>query len=334
MTCDRSFDEAMDYDECRYEGSAQIFRGQNSGCRPAEAKAAQGPPPMRSAGTGQEVAFVGAAMFYGRCVPRPLPDLVAEGLGVPTVNLAIHNAGLDVFLRDGAVIDICRRSRATVIQVLGAANMSNRLYTVHPRRNDRFLEATDALRALYHDVDFTEFNFTQHMLRSLWERCPKRFGAIEHELQAAWTARMRLLLDRIGGRITLLWMSEAPCAAQIAPADRWRSPLFVTAGMVAALRKEVSDLRFCRISATARATQAQGMMVGPDDARMAARLVGPSAHREAAAHIIDSLADLGAGTQAGPPRGADPQIRSSLIRPDQSFSTSSGTAVKRSATSP
>lgn len=337
MTCTGAVNTAMDYDLCRYEGSTQLFRGPDAGCRDMPLPSALRQPQEFRAGTGEELAFVGAAEFFGRCVPQPVSDLVAARLGVPTVNLAVHNAGLDVFLRDGAIIDICRRSRATVLQIVGAHNMSNRLYSVHPRRNDRLVGATDMLRALYHDVDFTEFNFTQHMLNALQAHCPHRFQVIEQELQAAWTARMKTLIDRIGGRIVLLWMSEALCEPQIAPANQWKSPLFVTALMVEELRPLVSEIRICHVSAAAKATQADGMVVSAQEADMAASLPGPSAHAEAAAHVIDSLSDLAARlpeTTTGPPLMASPVMATLQEPANQSFSTSSGTAVKRSATSP
>ncbi len=67
----------------------------------------------------------------------------------------------------------------TVIQVMGAHNMSNRFYAVHPRRNDRFLRASlGCCKTIYPEVDFTEFNFTRHMLTALatHSRGPVRGG--------------------------------------------------------------------------------------------------------------------------------------------------------------
>ena len=54
-----------------------------------------------------------------------------------------------------------------MIQVSGAQNLSNRFHAVHPRRNDRFLRASTLLKTIYRDVDFTEFNFTRHLLTTL-----------------------------------------------------------------------------------------------------------------------------------------------------------------------
>jgi len=77
--------------------------------------------------------------------------------------------------------------------------------------------------------------------------------------------------------------------------------------------------------------------VSAQEADMAASLPGPSAHAEAAAHVVDSLSDLAARlpeTITGPPLMASPVMATLQNPANQSFSTSSGTAVKRSATSP
>jgi hypothetical protein len=66
----------------------------------------------------------------------------------------------------------------------GAQNLSNRLYTVHPRRNDRFLRASGILRTIYRDVDFTEFHFTRHMLDHLRCLSEDRFDIVR--TNCAW----------------------------------------------------------------------------------------------------------------------------------------------------
>ena len=118
------------------------------------------------------------------------------------------NAGPDAFLGDSGVIEIARQARAVVLQVMGAQNLSNRLYMVHPRRNDRFIAARPALRALYPEVDFTEFHFTHHMLASLLSLSESRFGLVIEELRTAWVARMRALMARLPGDVVLLWIAQ------------------------------------------------------------------------------------------------------------------------------
>jgi hypothetical protein len=199
---------------CRYGGSKLAFRG------PARAL------------DGRHIAFVGGTATYGKSVPEPFPALVEALLGEPCINLGQANASAEVALHDPAIGWICQQARATVLEVTGAANLSNRLYTVHPRRNDRFVKASSALTAIYAEVDFSEVCFTRHLLLRLMAANPDRFVIVQEELRMAWMARMRRLLDRLGPRVLLLWTE--PPEEEAGPLGH--DPLFVTREMVEGLR--------------------------------------------------------------------------------------------------
>ena len=79
-------------------------------------------------------AVIGGSETYGKFVERPYPDLLQDMTGFPVVNLGCANAGADVFALDETVMDICKNAEITVIQLTGAQNISNRYYSVHPRR--------------------------------------------------------------------------------------------------------------------------------------------------------------------------------------------------------
>ena len=117
------------------------------------------------------------------------------------VNFGWTNAGVDVFLHDTGVLQAAQGARATVVfQLPCAQNMSNRFYSVHPRRNDRFVAPLALMRQVFPEVDFSEFHFTRHMLRHLQRRAPDRFAVLRKELQTIWISRVRLLLSRIERR--------------------------------------------------------------------------------------------------------------------------------------
>ena len=140
---------ALDYSVCTYGNSKVQFRG------------------PRCDLSGSYVACLGGTETFGKFLPDPYPALLRDVLGVPTANLGCVNAGIDVFLNEPAITDVAAGARVTVVQIMGAQNLSNRFYTVHPRRNDRFVHAAPGLRALYRDIDFTEFHFTRHLLGAL-----------------------------------------------------------------------------------------------------------------------------------------------------------------------
>lgn len=263
--------EALDYFPCRYGASKLLFRG-----------------PRRKIDSAY-VAVLGGTETYGRFVERPYPMLVEAETGHRMVNLGYVNAGIDAFLQDQSVLDLCAGAEATVIQMLGAQNLTNRFYAVHPRRNDRFLSATPLMKTLFRDVDFTEFNFTRHLLATLQQRSPERFGMVAEELQSVWTARMTALLNAVGGRKVLLWIGEeAPGDGRTLNAGA-PDPLFVTRAMIDGLRPLVADVVEVVESPKARATGTSGMVFGPEEEGAAATTLNLAVHQEVAGALAAAL---------------------------------------------
>ncbi|TNC74072.1 DUF6473 family protein [Rubellimicrobium roseum] len=186
---------------------------------------------------GGHVVFLGGAETRGEVLERPFPALVETALGVPCLNLGVAQASAEAFLADPEVVGTCRGAALTVIEVMGAANLSNRLYAVHPRRNDRFLRALPALEAIVPGVDLCGVCFTRHLLRELRAAAPDRFDLVREELRLAWRARMRTLIERVGGPVLLLRLPPEEGDPVLGP-----DPLFVTDAMVEALRPWVAGI--------------------------------------------------------------------------------------------
>jgi hypothetical protein len=265
---------ALDYFPCQYGGSRLTFRG-----------------PRRD--TGQDyIAVLGGSETYGRFVPTPYPDLLQEWLGLPVVNLGCPNAGAEVFAQDTGVIATAGRARAVVLQVLGAQNLSNRFYAVHPRRNDRFIGATPALRSLYRNMDFTEYTFTRHLLQALQRAGRDRFELVARELREVWVERMQALVATVGAPVVLVWIGDQPPPARKTRADLTTTPVLVDADMIAAIRSRTAGYAEVVLSPQARAEGVAGMSFAPVEAPMAREMPGPVAHREVAAglaRVLDGL---------------------------------------------
>lgn len=264
----------LDYYPCRYGASKLVFRG-----------------PKRKL-EGQFCAVLGGNETYGRFIERPYPALLEEATGIRMVNFGCMNAGVDVYLNDPGVIDLCANARVTVVQVMGAHNMTNRFYAVHPRRNDRFLRASTLLKTIYRDVDFTEFNFTRHMLRALQELSPERFEVVAEELKAAWVARMQLLLKRIPGKTLLLWTGAHAPGAGAAPPRLDREPILVDRDMIAAVAPYATEHVEVISTPAARETGTQGMVLSALDKGAAMELPGPAVHAEVARALEPTLRRL------------------------------------------
>jgi hypothetical protein len=192
---------ALDYFPCRYGRSRLQFRG-----------------PRRDI-AGDYIVALGGTETYGRFIAEPWPLLVEQSCGRVMVNLGCVNAGVDVYLEDRATLDIAAGASLRILQIPGAINLTNRFYQVHPRRNDRLITVTPELRTLYPDMDFTEFNFTRHLVHTLALQGHERFAIVAMELASVWRQKMVRLLSEIGGPTILLWLAEAPPPQ---PSDRLR----------------------------------------------------------------------------------------------------------------
>lgn len=264
----------LNYQPCRYGSSKLVFRG------------------PRKRLDRPYVAVLGGTETYGKYVEEPFPDLLETALRLPVVNLGCVNAGPDVFGNDAAVMSICRDARVTVVQITGAQNLSNRFYSVHPRRNDRFLRASSLLQTIYREVDFTEFNFTRHLLETLEAVSPEKFAMVRQELKDAWVARMKSFLTRVGSRVVLVWLSRH------GPDDIARTgtfsgdPLFVDRAMLDEVRPLVREI--VEVVADDQEVEAGfPRLVYPEmDVAMAREMLGPIVHARAALALDKAVGAL------------------------------------------
>jgi hypothetical protein len=267
-------DGSLDYYPCRYGASKLLFRG-----------------PRRDLGVPYCVTF-GGTETYGKFVPEPFPALTESMTGHRIVNLACVNAGIDMYLKDPEIMGIASKAQVAVVQIIGAQNQTNRYYAVHPRRNDRFLYASPILRAIFRDVDFTEFNFTRHMLQTLYRMSPDKFEVVAEELRAAWVSRMRTLLTSLSTHTVLLWVSKAPPPMPDRRANLALDPLLIDSEMIDAVRPHATRYLQVIPSADAWARGTEGMAFAELDRIAAAGLPGPSAHQEIAEALSAELRRL------------------------------------------
>jgi hypothetical protein len=265
---------ALDYFPCRYGASRAVFRG-----------------PERDL-SRPYVAVLGGSASFGKYVAQPWPALLEQALDCPVANLAAQNAGPDLYLSDPAALEIAAGAAVAVVQITGAEGLSNPFYSVHARRNDRFVAANPALRALYPQVDFTEIHFTRHLLTVLRRADPQRFAEVLWVLQDTWVTRMQDLLARLPGSRVLVWLSDAPppdCATDPAPGF---GPWLVDRRMLAALEGPGTRLVELVASAAALTEGAAGMQYPPTEAQQARALPGAAVHAEAAGRLAPEIGRL------------------------------------------
>lgn len=247
---------ALDYAPCCYGSARSVFRG-----------------PERDL-TGPYLAMLGGSVTFGKYVPQPFPALVEQALGLPVANLAMQHGGPDAWLADPVALRIAARAQLAVVQVTGAEGVSNPLYRVHGRRNDRVLGPTPALRDLYPDIDLTEIHFTRHLVQVLQRQDAARFAEAVAILRESWRNRMLQVLGALPNPLVLWLVAE----------DAAQDPLFIDRALVDSLRPHARVLAI-RISAAARAAGTVGMTFPETEAQQAACLPGPAAHAEIARRL-------------------------------------------------
>ena len=265
---------ALDYAPCYYEGSRICFRGP---------KAHLDEP---------YVAYLGSTETFGKFVSQPFPWITGLGLHTDTLNLGVVNSGIDMYLAEPDLMELARRSKVTVVQTMSAANLSNKYYTVHPRRNDRFVKPTIHLEALVPDLDLTEVHFTRHFLTELAAHSPSVFEIVRKELRAVWIYRMEQLLAQIGGKIVLLWFGRRSPDAASGMESLAIDPLFVDRAMIEMLRPMVNEIVEVVPSDMAKAEGPRGMVFHPLEAEAATKMMSVRAHCEAAERLRQSLIPL------------------------------------------
>ncbi|WP_298298128.1 DUF6473 family protein [uncultured Litoreibacter sp.] len=271
MAYERPGESPINYQQCRYGNSKLLFRGPKGNTKQ------------------KFMAFIGGTETYGKYILQPFPNLIQNQLGMPCLNFGAVNGGVDAFANDDSILSICSRARVTVVQVMGAHNMSNRFYSVHPRRNDRFLKASTLMRTIFREVDFTEFAFTRHLLTTLKTLSPDKFEVLEQELKAAWLARMELLLSKISGKVVLLWVSEEPPSDPKRERDLGKDPLFVDRTMIAGLRELVSDYVEIVVPRDIIDQGTEGMLYPELEAAAAREMYGPGLHRMISDRLVSVL---------------------------------------------
>lgn len=267
MAYAEQIERGLDYALCRYGGSRLTFRG------------------PRKRLTGAYAAVLGGSETFGRYIEEPFPDMVQGALGVRCVNFGQVNAGLDVFLKDETVMEACAGAALTVMQIVGAGNLSNHFYAVHPRRNDRFISVSLRMRKVFPDVDFTEFHFTRHMLSTLEAESPQRFRLVRDELRRSWVQKMNQLSARIRTRMLLFWVGDRR------PDDRgdWTwdgEPLFITRQMLEALRGRIAGI----VELPPMSSKAlEGKVFLPGEERSALLAPGPGVHEALAKALVGEI---------------------------------------------
>lgn len=240
--------------------------------------------PMRDL-TRPYIAFLGGTEVFGRFVKTPFPDVSESLLKQSCVNLAGVNAGLDTFVTDEDLLGVAKDAEVTVIQLLGAQNISNRYYRVHPRRNDRFVQAHPALKQLYPEVDYTEFHFNKHLLTTLQALSEERFASVRDHLQETWVSRMQQVIDALEGQVVMLWITYDLLGQSVFNHE----PVLVDRSMVKSVQPKTLGLVEVSVATAGQVGDFDGMIMGELDYPAAQHMLGPKEHARIGCALAEKL---------------------------------------------
>lgn len=277
MKYDRLRAEPLDYCLYRFRKSKSLFRG---------------PKPDLSR---RFVSCFGSTETFGKFVEDPFTAQLSRGLNLPVANFSSVNGGVEMVLKDPSILLAANEAAVNVVAVTGAHNLSNRYYTVHPRRNDRFLYPSAMLKTIYREVDFDDIHYTRHLLATLAAVDIVKFGLVIEELKQAWLARMKTLLSMMEGKIILLWMADhapGPATLDLGPDALFGDPLFIDQDMMDTLSPLVTKVVEVIGDEAILASGTNGMIFTPDEAPTAAAMPNPAMHNAAAKALLPVLRDM------------------------------------------
>lgn len=262
----------------------QTNSGRESACQYANSKLWFRGPPGRL--DQPYVACLGGEETFGRFVDCPFPAVLEKRLGKPCVNFGSLFCGVEALSTDPGVLNLVNQSDLCVLQVPDLLRQSNRFYRVHPRRNDRFLEPTADLLGLYPDVDFTEIHFVRHLLEQLSATEDARFEVVAQELREVWIRATGELIERIEPGVVLLWLHvQRQTGSHV-------DHIVPDAAMIEQLRPLCADVVEVSVAVSARSDALEDVMFGTLQQPIAEHMIGPSAHREIAEHLLIALRNL------------------------------------------
>ncbi len=264
----------LNYDEYRWGRSRQVFRG---------------PKPDLSQ---PYVACIGGSETYGRFAMSPWPAQLERLIEYPCANWGSPGAGPTFFLKDPVVLEACSNARACVITVMGAHVTSNRLFSVFVRRNLRLRDVSETMRALYPEIDFSDFRFAANMLIACWKTSPERFKVVQIELRQAWVARMKELIADIETPTILCWLSDTSpeMAERMDPLNaRENPPSYVDRDMIEEIKPHVDYY----VEYVASSEAAHGPRIaGRQRPEVARRCPSDMMHAEAAELLSDPVSKV------------------------------------------
>lgn len=146
-------------------------------------------------------ATIGAAQVFGRFVPKPFPDLIADEIGMGALNLGMSGAGPSFFLQREEMIAAANRAQFVIVQLMSGRSVNNSRAVLANNQGVMWLRShPDASGYFAEDI-------YRHLLETL---TPADLAELRAENRENYVTEMQELLARIERPKILLYWSKRP----------------------------------------------------------------------------------------------------------------------------
>jgi len=190
--------DVVDYHMTEFPGSGLRFRG-----------------PFPEMGEGRYFTCIGAAQTLGCFCENPYPNLVAEEIDLPALNLGYGGGGPEFFAAHDSLIDAINGGRFLVMQAMSGRSQSNSMFLsgglefIERRSDGRKLGASEAYRELLAGssaIRNLPLGRASRILARLLAQ--PRMRRVVEETRAGWLAETEALLAKVTVPVIFLWFSK------------------------------------------------------------------------------------------------------------------------------
>jgi hypothetical protein len=155
--------------------------------------------PAADLASGNYFSCVGGAQTHGVYIQKPYPNLLADKLNIPALNLSLGGCGPGVYVMAKGTIELINRGRFVIMQVMTARTDSNSRMAPYG-----FVEAVRDMKNGGEPIS----------AGAMWARVlkeePDRLALYISESQASWRQRYRDLIGQITVPIILFYFAHKP----------------------------------------------------------------------------------------------------------------------------
>jgi hypothetical protein len=153
--------------------------------------------PAADLAAGNFFSCLGGAQTHGVYIQKPYPNLLADNVGMPGLNLSLGGCGPGVYLMAKGAVELVNRGRFVIMQVMTARTDSNSRMGPYG-----FVEAVRDMKNAGEPIS----------AGAMWARIikeePEKLAGYVAESQASWRQRYRDLIEQIKVPIILFYFAH------------------------------------------------------------------------------------------------------------------------------